>query len=282
MKFNIKPAGLKLFIIIIPVIVITVIVTLAINLYYLEEVTMFRTDRCVSLTPKNLKIHYEDAYFRTNDGEIINGWFIPAENARITVLYCPGSTGNLNDRFREIIFFHEMGLNLLTFDYRGYGKSSGRPREEGLYRDARAAYDFLVSMPGVDKDNIVVYGRSLGGAVAADLCLWRKARALILQSSFVSFETEARDLYPFLPVGFLLYGRFDTLAKIRNVRIPKLIVHGADDEVVSCDQAELLYKLAPSPKQFISYDGNHDDDVFVTSNEYKNDIEKFFRDNKIF
>ncbi len=264
-----------------PIIGITVILTLAINLYYLEEVTMFRTDRCVSLTPRNLKIHYEDVYLKTKDGEAINGWFIPAENASVTILYCPGSSGNLNDRFREIIFFHDMSLNIFTFDYRGYGKSSGRPYEAGLYRDAQAAYDFLASRPDIDKDNIVVYGRSLGGAVATDLCLNRKVKALILQSSFVSFETEAHDLYPFLPVGFLLHGRFDALSKIRNIHIPKLIVHGLDDEVVSYDQAELLYKIAPAPKQCISYNGSHDDDVFVTSKDYKDGIEKFFRNNKI-
>lgn len=270
----------KFFLIVIVTFII-VVATLSANLIYMEKRETYHPDKNMYITPQNIGILYDDENFSAEDGQIINGWFIPAHDAKATILYCPGSRGNLCDQMARIKFFHDMKVNLMIFDYRGYGKNSGKPTEQGLYKDARAAYDFLISRKDIDKDRIVVLGESLGGAVAADLCLNRKVSALILESSIVSLATQAKRMYPFLPVELLLYERFDTLSKIKRIRIPKLIVHGLDDETVLFEEALKLYFVAPRPKQFLPFQGAHNDDIFKISDTYRDKLLKFLNDNSI-
>jgi hypothetical protein len=172
-----------------------------------------------------------------------------------------------------------MGVNFFIFDYRGYGKSTGNPSEKGLYKDAQAAYDYIVSRSDVDKNKIVVYGKSLGGPVAADLCLHKKASVLILEGSFASVALRAQQLYPFLPMKLLTTQKYDAMAKVSNIRIPKLIAHARNDEVISFRHGEILFKSAAEPKHFLPFEGGHNDDVYVTSVAYKEVLEKFLRDN---
>lgn len=253
----------------------------SINFIYKQEKKLYLPDKAILLTPTAIDIAYEDEYCKTEDGETINAWFIPANGAKTTIIYCHGNEGNIADRLTRINFFHNLGVNLLIFDYRGYGKSSGKPTEEGLYKDTLAVYDYLISRKDIDKDKIIALGVSLGGPVAAELCLKRKVRVLVLESSFVSLAIEAQDLYPFLPIQFLLFEKYDTLAKIKNIHIPKLVVHGLDDEIVLYKHARFLYDAAPPPKTFLQYHGGHSDDVFKLSNTYKDALKKFFHDNNI-
>jgi fermentation-respiration switch protein FrsA (DUF1100 family) len=238
-------------------------------------------DRFITLTPTSIDLPYEDVYFKTADGETINGWFIPAENAKATFLYCHGNEGNLTDRLSRINFFHKMKMNVFIFDYRGYGKSSGKPSEQGLYKDAQAAYDYMVRKKEIDKNSIVILGVSMGGAVATDLCLNRKAKALILESTIVSLQTQAQDLYPFLPIKLFVHDEFDTISKMRNIHIPKLITHGIDDEVVSFKHARFLFDDAPPPKKFLPFHGGHSDDVYKISDTYKDELYQFLHENKV-
>ena len=168
-----------------------------------------------------------------------------------------------------------MGVNFFIFDYRGYGKSSGKPSEKGLYVDAAAAYDYLVSRKDIGKTKIVVYGKSLGGAVAAEVCLRRNVSALILESSLASVILQAQQLYPFLPMNFLITQKYDTIAKVKNVNIPKLISHGKSDKVISFKHGEALFEAAADPKQFLPFEGGHNDDIYVTSSAYKKELQKF-------
>ena len=255
--------------------------TLSLNVIYLEPHKLYIPDRGVVLSPTSVGMLFEDLNFKAEDGESINGWFVPAKGGKVTILYCHGNSGNITDRLSRIDFFNKMGFNLLIFDYRGYGKSSGKPSEQGLYKDARAAYDYLISRNDIDKDKIIALGVSLGGAVAAELCLKRKVRALVLESTFVSLTLQAQDLYPYLPVGFLLWEKYDTLSKIKKIGIPKLIIHGIDDEIVLFKHARLLYDAAPSPKVFLPFEGGHDDNIFKLSEAYKNKLTKFLLDYQI-
>jgi len=260
-----------------------VIAILAINFIHKEQKRLYIPgDRIITLTPTSIDLTYEDVYFQTADGESINGWFVPANNAKATILYCHGNEGNMTDRLPKLNFFHNMGLNVLIFDYRGYGKSSGRPGEEGFYRDAQAAYDYLISRNDINKDKIIAFGVSLGGPVATELCLRRNAKALILESTFVSLLSYAKDLYPSLPVQFLVHEKYDTLLKIKKINIPKLIIHGVDDEIVLYKHARFLYDAAVPPKKFIAFHGGHSDDIYVLSNAFKDELNKFFQENNIY
>lgn len=258
-------------------IIIITIMLFRIYFLFLEQKGLYRPDKDILKTPKNLGIDYEEINFKTSDEQMLNGWFVPVKDARVTVLYCHGNAGNIYHRLHMVKFFHEIGVNFFIFDYRGYGKSTGSPSEKGLYEDAQAAYDYLISRSDVDKNKIVVYGKSLGGPIAADLCLNRKVSALILEGSFASVTMRAQQLYPFLPMKLLITQKYDTIVKVKNIHIPKLIVHGRNDEVINFRHGQILFEAAASPKQFLPFDGNHNDDIFVTSLSHKEALQKVLR-----
>jgi fermentation-respiration switch protein FrsA (DUF1100 family) len=243
-----------------------------------EERNLYIPDKNITLTPRSIQINYEDIYFKTKDGESLSGWFVPAGNAKITILYCGGRSGNLTDKLQEIKFFHEAGFNIFAFDYRGFGNSSGRPSEQGLYKDARAAYDYLMTRNDIEKDKIVAYGQSLGGPVAADLCLHRKLAALILEDSFPSLKAYVGDIGGFLPTEWLVSEKFDAVSRVIRIHIPKLFVHGMDDEVIMFSEGRMLFNKALPPKEFFPFDGGHEDNLFTISDAYKDRINKFFSD----
>jgi len=257
---------------------LTIIATLVVfRIYFIviEQKSLYYPMKDIPETPKRLDIPFEDVYFKTGDGQTLHGWFVPAQGAKITVLYCHGNGGNIYHRLHRVQFFHEMGVHFFIFDYRGYGQSSGRPSEKGLYRDAEAAYDYLLTRKEVDKNKIAVYGESLGGAVAAELALRRKTSALILEGSFVSVVLRAQQLYPLLPMKFLITQKYDTESRIKKISIPKLIAHARSDEVVGFEHGEMLYKAAAPPKQFLPFDGTHNDDTYVISPAYREQLQRF-------
>ena len=256
--------------------ILVVLVTKAV-IFISEEKNLYIPDKKVTLTPANIELNYEDFYFKTEDEQSLNGWFVPAKGAIVTVLFCAGRSGNLSDTLPHIKLFNRMGLNVFAFDYRGYGNSSGSPGEQGLYKDVRAAYDCLITRKDIDKDKIVVYGKSLGAPVAADLCLTRKVAALILEGGFPSLRTYVSDMGGFLPTEWLVSEKFDTISRVKKIHIPKLIVHGMDDDVVPFSEGRFIFNEAALPKEFLPYDGGHDDDIYVTSNTYKNKLNKFFQ-----
>ena len=236
---------------------------------------MYYPSRDIPATPENINLPYEEVYFRARDGEKLHGWFVRARNPIATVLFCHGNAGNISHRLHRVKFFNDMGSNVLIFDYRGYGKSSGRPGEKGLYQDAQAAYDYLIAKKNIKNRDLVVYGKSLGGAVAVDLCLKREVGKLILESTFSSVGEVAKEIYPFLPVKLLLTQKYDSLKKLDKISIPKLIVHGRDDEIINFRHSKMLYEKAAEPKEYLPFTGGHNDEVFVTSKEYRDIIKKF-------
>jgi uncharacterized protein len=255
--------------------IIIVVIAFRICFLYIEQKGLYHPEKEILQTPESVGIAYEEVNFKTTDGQILNGWFVPAHNARVTMLYCHGNAGNISHRVHKVKFFHDMGINFFIFDYRGYGKSSGRASESGLYKDAQAAYDYLKARRDVDTSSIVVYGKSLGGPVAADLCMHRKAKALILEGSFANVALRAQQLYPFLPMKILITQKYDTIAKVRKLHIPKLIAHGSNDDVISFGHAKLLFKAAAEPKTFLAFEGGHNDDVYITSAQFKSEVDAF-------
>jgi pimeloyl-ACP methyl ester carboxylesterase len=213
-------------------------------------------------------MRYEDVRLAAVDAEI-HGWWLPKDGARWTVLLCHGNAGNISHRLERARLLQQRVLaSVLLFDYRGYGRSSGSPDEQGTYRDARAAYLHLVEQRGVPAGHLVLFGESLGAAVAAQLALERPAAALVLESAFTSIPEMARAAYPFLPpVGPLIRTRYETLAKLPRLRLPLLVLHGERDEIVPLEQGRRLFDAAPEPKRLFVIPAAGHNDTYLAGGE---------------
>lgn len=193
----------------------------------------------------------EDAWFTAADGTELHGWYAPHEHPRAVVLYCHGNGGNVAHWADYLYNLHsQAGVSVLLFDYRGYGRSAGRPSEAGLLLDARAARQWLAERAGIPEKEIVLLGRSLGGGVAVDLAAADGARALVLESTFTSLPDVGAYHYPLLPVRLLMRNRFDSIHKIANYHGPLLQSHGTADTIVPYKIGRRLFEAANEPKQF--------------------------------
>jgi fermentation-respiration switch protein FrsA (DUF1100 family) len=231
----------------------------ALALVFEERLVYFPT-RELGARPDAVGLTYQDVRFQAGDGTRLHGWWLPAQPARAVVLLCHGNGGNISDRLAAYHFLHGLGLSVLAFDYRGYGRSSGRPTEEGTYRDARAAWAHLVNERGVPPERILIYGRSLGGAVAVELAAGVRPRAVILDATFTSLPELGARLYPWLPVRQLSRIRYDSAARIRDVTAPKLFLHSLRDDVVPYALGLRLYRQARPPKTLARHRTGHDDE----------------------
>ena len=224
----------------------------------------------VERTPADLGLPFNDVYFETSDGKVLNGWFIPApdrgassdENPdEVTLLWLHGNGGNMGHRVEDLALFHHLlGVNVFIFDYRGYGKSQGKPSEMGVYLDARAALAYLTSRDDVEPGRVVYFGRSLGAAVAVELALHHRPTGMVLFSPFTSLADMAQALYPFSPVRLLAGKRFDSQSRIRSYHGPLLVIHGEEDEIIPSEQGRALYDAARGPKHFHAIAGAHHND----------------------
>lgn len=228
--------------------------------------------------------YIEVCTFNTADGLTLHGWFahalveddISEENPPYTILFCHGNAGNITHRLENVLLLAQLGLNVCIFDYRGYGKSEGRPNEQGVYNDAVAAYDYLLSREDVAKDKIVVFGRSLGGAVAVELATRKPCYKLILESTFSSVKDMTKTMFGALPVHYLVHTKFDSLSKIKRIQIPLLYIHGTDDAIVPFELGSRLFDAANEPKAFYAIQGaDHNDTYEVGGREYFERIAQF-------
>jgi len=225
---------------------------------YLESMGVFFPSRKMAVSPSVMGLPWEDIYFETKDNVTLNAWFFKNPQARSTVIFAHGNAGNMSDRLFKVKFFHDLGLNVFIFDYRGYGKSQGRPTEAGVYLDAQGAYDYLQTRHDVQMKNIVLYGASIGGVVVIDLATHRDAALLVVESSITNAQDMARIIYPFVPSIFLSL-KFDSIDKVRRLKIPKLFIHSPDDEVVPYWVGQKLFEAASQPKEFLKIHGGHND-----------------------
>ena len=260
------------------IIIIAAAAFLLLYLRWFERSNIFFPSRHIESTPDSVGLAYEDVTFSTSDGVALNGWFVPyGGEARGTILICHGNAGNISHRLHIIRLFHDMGLNVFIFDYRGYGKSRGWPSEKGMYLDARGAYEYLVNRSDVNADEVIVYGKSIGGVVAVDLAASAAPKLLISNSAFTSTRDMARDIYPFLPAKLFITQQFDAYSKIDRITVPKLIIHSTEDEIVPFDHGERLFEKAGQPKEFYLMHGGHNDAVFEYETEFVKEIDGFLR-----
>ena len=224
--------------------------------------------RAVEVTPAVIDLDFEEATLDTTDGEHLHAWFIPHPEARGTLLFAHGNAGNISHRLDSIQVFHDLGMNVLIFDYRGYGQSTGRSNENGTYRDVEAAWTYLTDSRGIEPGKIILFGRSLGAAVVADLATRAEPAAVILESAFLSVPDMAARIYPWLPVRWLASYRYDNAEKVTRIKRPLLIIHSRRDEIIPFEQGERLFQLANEPKQFLELRGRHNDGFYVSRKAY--------------
>jgi len=237
-------------------------------LYYFQPRFVYHPLPDVTYNPKDIGIEYEDVYFQAQDGIELNGWFVPGDSNMPTVLFCHGNAGNITHRLDTIKIFYELGLNCFIFDYRGYGNSKGSPDEEGTYLDAYAAYLWLTDNKHIEPKRIILFGRSLGGSIAADLASKVSAGSLVVESAFTSFVAVGKKYYPFMPVK--LFARFDynTIGHIKKVKAPVMVIHSPDDRIISFKFGKQLFEAANEPKKFVEIAGGHNDGFLLSKDIY--------------
>lgn len=214
---------------------------------------LYFPSRVIARQPADADLVARDLRIETDDGEHLHGWWIASKAfSRGHVLLCHGNGGNVGDRVDHARLLATAGYDVLLFDYRGYGKSSGRPSEDGTYRDARAARRALLRQEGVDQSRTVYLGESLGAAVVLALALEAPPRGLVLQSAFTSVKEMARLHYPFLPRA-LVPDAYPSLRRIEKLRSPLLVLHGECDEIVPCSHGRSLLDAAPEPKEMRAF-----------------------------
>ncbi len=225
--------------------------------------------------PSHVGLSFEDISIETCDGLRLSGWFIPKEGARGVLLFCHGNAGNMWHRVESIQLFNRLGLEIFIFDYRGYGKSEGKPTEQGTYRDAEAVWRYIVEERQVDPARVIVFGRSLGGGIAAWLASRHSPGALILESTFTSLSDIAAARYWFMPVKLLMRLKYDTADHLRKANCPILIIHSRDDEEIPFSHGQRLYEIASEPKKSLEIAGTHNEGFITSGALYEEGLDKF-------
>ena len=218
-----------------------------------------------------------DLNLTASDGVPIHGWFVPTLLAPApTVLLFHGNAGNFSHRLQKIALLRAAGAAVCIIDYRGYGRSSGSPSEAGTYRDARAAYDYLTTTRELAPRNIVLYGESLGSAVAVELATQVPVGGVVIEEAFTSIPEVGQKMFPLLPIGWLVRNRYDTIHKMGRLQSPLLIFHSRQDELFPYEYAERLLAAAPEPKRLVELQGGHNDAFWQSQVVYRSALQQFF------
>lgn len=228
----------------------------------------------LNVTPASAGLEFDDIRLTADDGVGIHGWYIPGESTR-TILFFHGNGGDISHRLQTIQQLHSLGWSIFIIDYRGYGKSGGQTTEQGMYLDATAAWQYLTEKRGLESDDIVVQGRSLGGSVASWLAAEKQPAGLIVESSFTSVVDVARNFYWWLPVELMTRYKHPTQTHVAGVECPILIVHSRDDRLIPYQHGEALFAVASEPKTMLTIRGGHNDSFSMDEENYLRGVRRF-------
>jgi uncharacterized protein len=247
-------------------------------LRWFEHKQIYYPSRKMDAAPAQLGRPFEDVFIPVEHGEKVNAWYFPAQtNPAPVILVCHGNAGNISHRLDLGALLLEAGAGVLLLDYRGYGRSDGRPGEGNTYRDAQAAYHWLVGK-GIAPTNIIGYGESLGGGVVSELAVREKLGGLILQSTFTSMTDLGAELFPWLPVRLISTIKYNTRAKLPKLHVPVLILHSRKDDLIAFHHAEENFAAANEPKFLREISGGHNDALWASRPAMLSAIREFLRE----
>lgn len=256
--------------------------SLAILLYIFQPKLIFFPHAELEATPALISLNYEDVNLTTSDGEVLNAWWIPHPEPRATLLFLHGNAGNISHRLDSIHIFHQLGLSVLIIDYRGYGKSTGTPSESGTYIDAETAWHYLIKEKNIESNNIIIFGRSLGGAVAVWLAEQHPSAGIIIESSFTSVADVGKHYYPYLPTNLLTRIKYPSIERIAKITTPMLFIHSKDDEIIPYRFGKQLFnhalKETTTTKSFLDIRGGHNEGFLISEKQYSDGIDRFIAD----
>ncbi len=256
-------------------IIVGVYGALVVLLFFAQDRLLYYPAHQVYQTPSAKGWSFEDLRLSVG-GETIAAWYVHTERTRRgVVLFSHGNAGNIADRLESVGVFRDLGLDVLIYDYGGYGDSSGKASEPRLYDDIRAAYSYLIEERRIAPDEIVLFGRSLGAGPTCQLATEVQAAAVIIESAFRSVPAMAHELYPWLPSRLLVRTHFDNESKIKDIRAPLLVVHSPDDSIIPYSHGERLFELALPPKQLLKIRGDHNEGFWESGELYRGGLESF-------
>ena len=255
------------------------------HMSFLDQMMVYFPERELSATPADVGLDFEDVSLTAADGTKLHGWHVPGESST-TLLWLHGNAGNISHRVDNIaMLVRHTGLGVFIIDYRGYGRSEGKPSEKGLYMDAEAAFEHMTTDLGLDpEEDIVLFGRSLGVGVAVEMATRRRVRGVVVESGF----TSVREMSKSSGMGALsilllplIDARYDSLSKIGSALSPVMVIHGDSDDIVPFEMAEKLYAAAPEPKRFYPVPGAlHNDTYTVGGDAYFEALREFIRESR--
>lgn len=226
-------------------------------------------------SPNSWGLSYQDVSFKSSDDIELHGWYIPRDDSNQVLLFFHGNAGNISHRGESVEIFHRLGFNVFIIDYRGYGQSKGTPSEQGLYKDAAAAWQYLTQTLQVPEHNITLFGRSLGGSIAANLASNVHAKALIIESTFSSARDMATVTFPLLSHVIVMRFEFNTIDHVKNLDYPLLVIHSPDDDIIPYRLGKKIFEAAKGPKSFIDINGGHNGGFLQSQPQYQQQIAAF-------
>ncbi len=243
-------------------------------MFFRQASYVYFPERAYDATPETVGLPYEPVRLRATDGVDLSAWWIPAQASRGALVFAHGNGGNMSHRLDKAAHLRSLGLSVLLFDYRGYGGSGGAPTEEGTYADMDAALDHVVRRRDAAPPRVVLYGESLGGAVAVEAATRHACAAVVVESTFTSLRAMARHYYPLVPSG-LLRLRYDSAGRIGAVRCPVLVLHSREDDIVPYAMGRALFAAAREPKRFADLRGSHNGGGLMASPEAQSALAAF-------
>ena len=236
---------------------------------------IFQPSNNVRSTPSDVGLDYEDVWLPVTEDSSVHGWFIPHGDSVKNVLFLHGNAGNISHRLSTIRMLHELGVNTIIIDYRGYGNSPGSPSEENMYADAQAAWHFLTRGKKIDPQDIVVFGRSLGGAVAVNLASKVRPGGLVLESTFTSMKDMGSNQYPYLPIEMLLKHEFDSMSRLSSIKTRTLVIHSREDGLVPFEMGRMLHLGLGPRSSFLEIEGGHVNGFIQSGERYRSALRDF-------
>lgn len=241
---------------------------------YIFPKALYQRSSVIYRTPELNGWDYEDVFVSVGK-EKTHGWYIPCENPKGFILFSHGNAGNVADRLESVGIFRNLGMSVLVYDYGGYGQSTGKPSEERCCQDALAMWRWLTEEKKVLPGQVVLFGRSLGGAVTANLATKVNCAGVILESTFLSTVDVAKDMFRWFPARFARGNEFNTKEKANQIKSPVLVIHSPEDTLIKYYHGKQIFDLLSVDKEFLEIRGDHNEGFIITGEKYHDGLRNF-------